>query len=353
MSLMDEDDDEIFEVDMEIDDVDKDYQHEDHDYSEDEDNIQEPLQVPAKRQAIGSGSKGNRIGRRKRLHITSTISNEGTEDHVEDDHVEDHQVLETQGHQTNEIQGSPKKVRGYTQKKNIWDMIKTERIGVTFNNYGKPIGDEGNELVQFLGTLVRMTEHVSIEYSDWRKVPIKDKETMYKIVKSKFDILPKETKVIKQSILHSMGRKWKAWKGSLKAISYDPSHTVDEIVAQQVNSDKRVNPTQFKKLVTQWFTPEYQKTCDDKRLSRSKMKERHVSGTKSFARLAYEMATENNGVYPTRGEVYIKTRTRKDGTIVDDEAAHVVASLKDITIDSTITTSDLDDYTNDDYSKLR
>jgi len=29
-------------------------------------------------------------------------------------------------------------------------------------------------------------------------------------------------------------------------------------------------------------------------------------------------------VYPTRGEVYIKTRTRKDGTIVDDEAAHVV-----------------------------
>ncbi|KAK1415165.1 hypothetical protein QVD17_30937 [Tagetes erecta] len=111
--------------------------------------------------------------------------------------------------------------------------------------------------------------------------------------KSKFNILPNETKVIKQSILHSMGRKWKAWKGSLKASSYDPSLTVDEIVAQQVNSDKRVNPTKFKKLVTQWFTPEYQ-------------------------------ATENNGVYPTRGEVYIKTRTRKDGTIFDDKAAHVV-----------------------------
>ncbi|KAK1441066.1 hypothetical protein QVD17_06903 [Tagetes erecta] len=35
-------------------------------------------------------------------------------------------------------------------------------------------------------------------------------------------------------------------------------------------------------------------------------------------------AAKNNGVYPTRGEVYIKTRTRKDGTIMDDKAAHVV-----------------------------
>ncbi|KAK1427601.1 hypothetical protein QVD17_16289 [Tagetes erecta] len=272
MPLVDEDDDEIFEgngVAMEIDDVDKDYQHEDHDYSEDEDNIQELLQVPPKQQAIGSGSKG-----------------------------------------------SPKKVRGYTQKKDIWDMINTQRICVIFNKYGKPIGDEGNELVQFLGTLVRMVEHVSIEYSDWRKVPIKDKESMYKIVK--FDILPKETNVIKQSILHSMGRKWKAWKCSLKASSYDPSLTVDEIMAQKVNSDKRVNPTQFKKLVTQWFTPEYHRTCDDKRLSRSRMNEPHVSGTKSFARLAYEMA-----------------------------------SLKDIANDSTITSSDPNDYTNDDYAKVK
>ena len=57
-----------------------------------------------------------------------------------------------------------------------------------------------------------------------------------------------------------MGKKWRTWKGSLKARAYDPSLTIDEIVAQQTKNDDRVNPTQFKKLVTQWFDPEFQVT---------------------------------------------------------------------------------------------
>ncbi|MFS7899668.1 putative transposase, Ptta/En/Spm, plant [Helianthus anomalus] len=88
-------------------------------------------------------------------------------------------------------------------------------------------------------------------------------------------------------------------------------------------------------------------------MSRSKMKEPHVSGTNSFARLAHEMATENNGIHPTRGEMYIKTRTRKDGSIVDDNATQVVASLKKITNDSITSPDDPADFTNDDYSKVK
>ncbi|KAL8204465.1 hypothetical protein R6Q57_010088 [Mikania cordata] len=62
---------------------------------------------------------------------------------------------------------------------------------------------------------------------------------------------------------------------------------------------------------------------------------------------------KNDGVYPTRGEMYIKTRTRKDGTIVDVEASHVVAALKDIRNDSTKTSDDQNDITNDAYSKVK
>ncbi|KAL8244042.1 hypothetical protein R6Q59_010300 [Mikania micrantha] len=150
-----------------------------------------------------------------------------------------------------------------------------------------------------------------------------------------------------------MGKKWRAWKGSLKARLYDPSLTIDEIVAQQVKNDNRVSQTQFKELATRWFTPKFQSTCEAKRVSRSKMKEPHVSGTKSFSRLAHEMVLKNDGVYPTRGEMYIKTRTRKDGTIVDDEASHVVAALKDIVNDSTNTSDDQNDITKDAYSKVK
>ncbi|KAJ9538586.1 hypothetical protein OSB04_031319 [Centaurea solstitialis] len=251
------------------------------------------------------------------------------------------------------ILGSRKKVRGYTKKAETWKMNGNQKIIVNFDNFGKPVGDEGNELVQFLGTLVRMADHVSIEYSDWRKVPMQKKEDMYSLVKSKFVIHPHETSQIKKWIFYSMGKKWRTWKGALKARVYDPSLTIDEIVAQQTNSDNRVNLTQFKELATRWLTPEFQNTCAVRRSSRSKMNEPHVTGTKSFARLAHERAMDNNGVYPTRGEMYVTTRTRKDGSIVDSKAAEVVASLRAIASDSTSTPRDSDDFTNDDYSKVK
>ncbi|KAI7745248.1 hypothetical protein M8C21_015122, partial [Ambrosia artemisiifolia] len=274
MVLVDEDDDDEIsqegnKEDMEVGDVGQNDEYMGDTLHEDGGNVQKQLQGPEKRKATTSYSKGNSIGRRKRLNIISTVSNECIENHVDDEPVEynfeDHQVFETQGHQASEIQV------------------------VTFNNLGMPVGDEGTELVQFLGTLVRNSDHVSIEYSDWRKVPKQKKEDMYSLVKSKFVIYPNETNKIKNWTFQSMGTKWRSWKGSLKETCYDPSLTVDEIVAQHVKNDDRLNPTQFKELVTRWFTPEFQSTCDVKRMSRSKMKEPHVSGTKSFARLAHEM----------------------------------------------------------------
>ncbi|CAH1442161.1 unnamed protein product [Lactuca virosa] len=117
--------------------------------------------------------------------------------------------------------------------------------------------------------------------------------------------------------------------------------------------DNRVNPTQFKELVTRWFTSEFQSTCAVKRTSREKIHEPHVTGTKSFARLAHEMAINNNGVYPSRGEMYVTTRTRKDGSIVDDKVVELVASLKAIGSDSISTPRDSSDITNDNYSKVK
>ncbi|XP_076953230.1 uncharacterized protein LOC143627244 [Bidens hawaiensis] len=193
-------------------------------------------------------------------------------------------------------------------------MNSGQRIVVTFYHFGQPVRDEGNELVQYLGTLVRMSDHVSIEYFDWRKVPKQKKEDMYSLVKSKFVIHPKETDEIKKWIFYGMGKKWRTWKGSLKT---------------------------------------QEKMENEERSSRSKMKEPLVTGTKSFARITHEEAMNNNGVHPTQGELYIKTHTRKDGTIVDEEAAKVVASLKAIASDSTSTTGDLGDFSNDDYSKVK
>lgn len=35
---------------------------------------------------------------------------------------------------------------------------------------------------------------------------------------------------------------------------------------------------------------------------------------------------KNNGIYPTRGALYIKSHTREDGSTADDKAAQVVVT---------------------------
>nr|GFC43230.1 hypothetical protein [Tanacetum cinerariifolium] len=45
------------------------------------------------------------------------------------------------------------------------------------------IGDEANKLTKFLGTLVRMSQHIGIQYKEWRKVPDVKKEDLWSIVK--------------------------------------------------------------------------------------------------------------------------------------------------------------------------
>ncbi|GKA09062.1 hypothetical protein Tco_0688393 [Tanacetum coccineum] len=63
---------------------------------------------------------------------------------------------------------------------------------------------------------------------------------------------PNSEKKIKRRIMRDISHKLKSWKCELKKCSYDPSFTINEIVASQ--TDKRVDTFQFKILVTSWFT---------------------------------------------------------------------------------------------------
>nr|GFD40002.1 hypothetical protein [Tanacetum cinerariifolium] len=87
-----------------------------------------------------------------------------------------------------------KKVRGPTKKKAIWNSKSHEKVVVTFNELAQPIGDEANELTKFLGTLVRMSQHIGIQYEEWMKVLDVKKEDLWSIVKKKFIFKPAETR---------------------------------------------------------------------------------------------------------------------------------------------------------------
>nr|GEW55044.1 hypothetical protein [Tanacetum cinerariifolium] len=93
-----------------------------------------------------------------------------------------------------------KKVRGPTKKKAIWNLKSHEKVVVTFNELAQPIGDKANELTKFLGTLVRMSQHIGIQYEEWKKVHDVKKEDLWSIVKEKFIFEPAETAEIKDWI---------------------------------------------------------------------------------------------------------------------------------------------------------
>ncbi|GJU88126.1 plastocyanin-like protein [Tanacetum coccineum] len=137
-------------------------------------------------------------------------------------------------------QGVHKKFRYATNTKEIWNLASYEKVLVTFSETGQPKGNEANELKRFLMTLVRMPQHIGIDYPEWRKVPEDKKENLWKIITGKFAFeSPNSEKKIKRRIMRDISHKWKSWKCELKKSSYDPSLTIDEIIASQ--TDKRVS----------------------------------------------------------------------------------------------------------------
>ncbi|KAJ9556529.1 hypothetical protein OSB04_011143 [Centaurea solstitialis] len=279
---------------------------------------------------------------RKRLNI---ISNCEEQQPTQEEHQVGQQTIS--GHfseeetQSTPIACLPKK------KQAVWDLENNMRIVVTFDSTGQPVRDEGNELTKFLGTLVRMSQHVSIGVEDWRKISHSKKEDLWNIVKQKFSFIPVESRDIKKWVLSDMGLKWKSWKYELKTKSFDPSLTVDEIVATV--TDSQVDKLQFKKLVTSWFSEESQ----NKRI-RSKFKEPHVTGTKSFARLIDE-ETKRNGVRPSRATTYRQSRTRKDGSIVNAFVVEVVDKLQCISDTSSGSSTQMGviNWKNDELAKVK
>ncbi|KAL4562457.1 hypothetical protein LXL04_034662 [Taraxacum kok-saghyz] len=112
------------------------------------------------------------------------------------------------------------------------------------------------------------------------------------------------------------------------ATNYSTFHLL-EAQSHQQHSQGEDQTVDHESTITLWLNNKFLKnkkrTCDIKRMSRLKMQEPHVTGTKYFARLAEEDATKNDDVYPSRGEIFRIAHTRKDGSIVNENVATILA----------------------------
>ncbi|CAH9071880.1 unnamed protein product, partial [Cuscuta epithymum] len=225
----------------------------------------------------------------------------------------------------------PKKLRGYTRMIEIWDLEKEEQVIVEVNAHHIPIGDSAAKLTRFIGTMVRMSDFAPLSYTTWPQLPARKKNEMWEMIKEKFqfktldgkEVIDGEAfKCINVWALENMSTKWRSWKNELKSEYFDETMTPHEMSSKV--DDSRVDKDQFISIAKYWLTDEAKEQSTKNKENCSKSKEPHCTGTKSFPRVIHEMTEESNGIHPSRAKVYVRTRTRKNGSIVNDEAAEVV-----------------------------
>ncbi|KAK2421832.1 hypothetical protein QL285_032416 [Trifolium repens] len=188
----------------------------------------------------------------------------------------------------------PKRLRGPTRMQDVWDMDADDIIIVNLDKKGQPTGQEGSNLTRFIGSMVRRKEYASIGYISWKDMPDNDKSEMLKLIEFKYEFVPPINDTTRQMLKSEINERWKQWKSDLKSKAYDPSKTEEEVAS--VKPDSRVDLNQWRKLVHHWFSEEGQKK-------------------------------NSNGRSPTSKEIYIETRTRKDGSIVNENARRVIEKL--------------------------
>ncbi|XP_058068473.1 uncharacterized protein LOC131217554 [Magnolia sinica] len=132
--------------------------------------------------------------------------------------------------------------------------------------------------------------------------------------------------------MKSIGASWKEWKKRLKKEHYKQYLTNEERLA---HCSDRVESTHWKWLVTYWSSDEGQARTQRNKINRSKHRMAHTAGLRSFAQVREEERAKNlGGESPDRATLFITTHQKKDGSVVNEESAHVIVcrnlSINDI-----------------------
>ncbi|XP_042064201.1 uncharacterized protein LOC121807934 isoform X1 [Salvia splendens] len=224
--------------------------------------------------------------------------------------------------QANNEKGTVKRVRGPTLLREIWGRNSDdERIKVTFNKRGQPVGPNRLKFTGFLGTLARNGKYAPLDIDDWRKVPKENKDEMIKFVKERFEI----PEGAEHWILLSIGRKRSQWKSRVKIQCFDPTLPKDN---QTPKPPPRVNEEQLKKLMSYWAKEDVMEECERNKISSQRSVLHQTTGKLSFAELEEELK-ERLGRSPTRVEMFAACFTHRDGNPSTHEAGVALARMRE------------------------
>ncbi|MQL96599.1 hypothetical protein Taro_029277, partial [Colocasia esculenta] len=189
-------------------------------------------------------------------------------------------------------------------------LQSNERIPVNVNQLGQPLGEGGQLLKQFLGTVARMGDKLPIDCISWRVIPSSNKDDVWDYIQRKFDVPIS----LRDFVMKDLDQKWRSWKYDLRTKFFTPYQ-------------KRNNTLH-----------EFKKRSETNKQNKSKHTLFHCAGSKSFANIYHEEFLKT-GVTLDRGDLFIRTRMKKAGGPVNDESAAMIDKIRDIKLTQQSTTS--------------
>ncbi|KAK5793237.1 hypothetical protein PVK06_034377 [Gossypium arboreum] len=204
--------------------------------------------------------------------------------------------------------GGTRRVRGRTLLRDLYDLDPVERVKVSRNTHGQPVGSEARLLAGYLGILARNANMLPINYESWHHMPDSNKNQALVNIKERFAL-----EVSDDYIKKALGKKWRDKKSTLKKQYFKKNISLEEKL-------RNVPPGMLR---YQWEDADRERIGTS---SRQKQKFTHTAGSRSFASVTEEV---KSGPKVGRLQLFEITHRKKDGSPMTSEAGEIMEKLKE------------------------
>ncbi|MFQ6622857.1 hypothetical protein Gotur_001566 [Gossypium turneri] len=137
-----------------------------------------------------------------------------------------------------------RRVRRRTLLRDLYDINPVERVQVSSNRFGQPVGSEARLLAGYMGILARNANMLPINFESWHKVPESNKNQALDNIKGRFALEVSDAYVKK-----ALGKRWRDHKSTLKKDYFKTKTTLEEKLQ---NVPPRMLRYQWEEVVRFW-----------------------------------------------------------------------------------------------------
>ncbi|PPR91895.1 hypothetical protein GOBAR_AA28791 [Gossypium barbadense] len=201
--------------------------------------------------------------------------------------------------------GGTRRGRKRTLLKDFYDLNPVERVKVSRNSHGQPVGSEARLLAGYLGIISRNANMLPINYESWHHKSDSNKNQALDNIKERFAL-----EVSDDYINKTLGKKWRDHKNTLKKQYFNKDISFEKKL-------KNVPPGMLR----------YQlEDADRERVgtsSRQKQKFTHTAESRSFTSVA-EAEEVSSAQKVGRLQLFEITHRKKDGSPMTSEAGEIM-----------------------------